>query len=124
MCSGPKTQTYQRKLSLHLYLALGQLSGRKFCVVFSLLPKNESRLMKSPVCLSVCPPLITSEPLGRFHEIWYGDNAIQGDLDAIIFNPIASIILKLLRFKVVRQALLNCGFGLFMFCGKHGNQVV
>jgi hypothetical protein len=26
----------------------------------------------------------------------------KGDLDAIIFNPIASIILKLLRFKVVR----------------------
>jgi hypothetical protein len=36
-----------------------------------------------------------------FHEIWYGGNAIQGDLDAIIFNPIASIILKLLNFKVV-----------------------
>jgi hypothetical protein len=26
----------------------------------------------------------------------------QGDLDAIFFNPIASIILKLLNFKVVR----------------------
>jgi hypothetical protein len=25
-----------------------------------------------------------------FHEIWYGGNAIQGDLDAIIFNPMAS----------------------------------
>jgi hypothetical protein len=31
-----------------------------------------------------------------------GGNAIQGDLDAIIFNFIASIILKLMRFKVVR----------------------
>jgi hypothetical protein len=80
--------------------------------------------MKSPVCLSVCPPLITLNHLVDFHEIWYGDNAIQGNRDAIIFNPIASIILKLLRFKVVRQTLLNCGFGLFMFCGKHGNQVV
>jgi hypothetical protein len=37
-----------------------------------------------------------------FHEIWYGGNAIQGDLDAIIVIPIASIILKLLGFKVVR----------------------
>jgi hypothetical protein len=37
-----------------------------------------------------------------FYEIWYGGNAIQADLDAIIFNPIALIILKLLRFKVVR----------------------
>jgi hypothetical protein len=60
---------------------------------FSLLSKNENRLIKSPVCLSV---------LVNFHEIWYGSNAIQGDLDAIIFNPIASIILKLLRFKFVR----------------------
>jgi hypothetical protein len=34
--------------------------------------------------------------------MWYGSNAIQGDVDAIIFNTIASIILKLLRFKVVR----------------------
>jgi hypothetical protein len=38
----------------------------------------------------------------EFHEIWYGGNAIQGNLDAIIFNPIASIVLKLLRFEVVR----------------------
>jgi hypothetical protein len=36
-----------------------------------------------------------------FHEIWYGGNAIQGDLKAIILNPVASIILKLSRFKVV-----------------------
>jgi len=36
-----------------------------------------------------------------FHEIWYGGNAIQGDLDAVIFNPISSTILKWLRFKVV-----------------------
>jgi hypothetical protein len=35
-------------------------------------------------------------------KFWYGGNAIQGDLDAIIFNPIASITLKLLRFKAVR----------------------
>jgi hypothetical protein len=30
------------------------------------LSKNESGLIKSPVCLSVCPPLTTSEPLGIF----------------------------------------------------------
>jgi hypothetical protein len=41
-----------------------------------------------------------------------------------IFNPIASIILQLLRFKVVRRALLSSVFGLFMFNGNHGNQVV
>jgi hypothetical protein len=39
-------------------------------------------------------------------------------------NPRASIILKLLAFKVLRRALLNCGFGLFMFHGNHDNQDV
>jgi hypothetical protein len=54
------------------------------------------------VCLCV-PPLTTFELPGRiYNEIWYGGNAIRGDLDAIILNPIASIVLKLLRFKVVR----------------------
>jgi hypothetical protein len=32
---------------------------------FSLLSKNESKLIKSPVCLSLCSPLITFEWLGR-----------------------------------------------------------
>jgi hypothetical protein len=71
-------------------------------LMFFLLYKNESRLIKSPVLLSVCPPLITSEPLVDFHDIWHGGKAIQGDFDAIIFNPIASIILKLLGFRFVR----------------------
>jgi hypothetical protein len=90
--------------------------------VFRLFLKNESRLIKFPVCLTVCPPLILLNLLVEFHEICYGCNAVQGDLDAIISNPIASI-LKLLRFKVVRSALLNCGFWI-MFHGNHGNQVV
>jgi hypothetical protein len=34
-----------------------------------------------------------------FYEIWYTGDAIQGDLDAVIFNPKASTILKWLRFK-------------------------
>jgi hypothetical protein len=34
-----------------------------------------------------------------FHEIWYGCDAIQGDLDAITFIPIVPTILKWLRFK-------------------------
>jgi hypothetical protein len=36
-----------------------------------------------------------------FHEIWYGGNAIQAELGAIIFNPISSTILKWLRYKGV-----------------------
>jgi hypothetical protein len=58
------------------------------------------------ICLlnhqSVCPQLITYEQLIDFHEICCGGDAIQGDLDAKIFNPIASIILKFLRLKFVR----------------------
>jgi hypothetical protein len=38
-----------------------------------------------------------------FHEIWYGGIAIQGELDAIIFNPIASTILKWLNIKLSRM---------------------
>jgi hypothetical protein len=76
------------------------------------------------VCLSVCPPVITLNHLVEFHDFWYGGEAIQGDFDIIAFNLISSIILKLLRFKFVRSALRNCAFVLFMFHGKHGNQVV
>jgi hypothetical protein len=55
---------------------------------------------------------------------WYGVNAIEWDLDSIIFNPIASIILKLLRFKFVRRALFNCVFVVYMYHHNHSNQVV
>jgi hypothetical protein len=54
----------------------------------------------------------------------FGKDDIQGNLDTIIFNPIASIILNVLVLNVVRWALLSSGFGLFMFHGNHGNQVV
>jgi hypothetical protein len=37
-----------------------------------------------------------------FYEIWYGGNDIQGDFGAVIFDLIASDILILLRFKVIR----------------------
>jgi hypothetical protein len=62
--------------------------------------------------------------MADFHDIWCEGSAIQGDLDAIFFSATASIILKLLMFKVIRWALLNCGFGLFISHGNHGNQVV
>lgn len=42
-----------------------------------------------------------------FNAIWYVGDAIQVDLDAIIFDPVVSTILKMLRFKIVRQALLS-----------------
>jgi hypothetical protein len=53
-----------------------------------------------------------------FREIWGEGAAIQGDLDAVIFNPISSTILKWLRLKVVswRHDVQPCtanGLGLF-----------
>jgi hypothetical protein len=34
------------------------------------------------------------------HEIWLEDDAIRGDLDAIISNPIASTILKCFEIHI------------------------
>jgi hypothetical protein len=68
--------------------------------------------------------LITFEPIGSFHEIWYAGDAIEGDLNMTVFNPIAATILKLLRFKIIRWmhylhhlALLNSRLGLFSIVG-------
>jgi hypothetical protein len=48
--------------------------GKQIFLLFSLASKNESRLIKSPVCLcvSVCHPLITFEPLGRLSFYFLG----------------------------------------------------
>jgi hypothetical protein len=78
-------------------------------VLLAYFQKNVSRLVKSPVCLSVCLPVCLCVPqyllncLLEFHDIWYRGNALQGDLDAVIFNPIASDILKLLTFEIVSE---------------------
>jgi hypothetical protein len=45
------------------------------------------------------------------YEVWEGGDAIQGDLDAIIFNPIASTLLKFLRFKFQIFNLAQQWFG-------------
>jgi hypothetical protein len=47
-----------------------------------------------------------------FHDIWWGGDAIQGHLDAIIFNPIASTTLKWLRFKFEIFSLAQRWFGI------------
>jgi hypothetical protein len=51
------------------------------------------------VCLLL---LATSEPIGRFYEIQYGDIAIEVDLDAIVFNAVAATITKWRTFKLLR----------------------
>jgi hypothetical protein len=52
--------------------------------------KNEKD--HQPVCLSACPP-----PLKRLvdlDKILHGGGAIEGNRDAVIFNPTASINIK------------------------------
>jgi hypothetical protein len=45
--------------------------------------------MRLPVYMSFClSPLITFNQLVDFYEIRYGDHVIEGDLDAINFNPV------------------------------------
>jgi hypothetical protein len=57
--------------------------------------------MRSPSCLRVCP-LSTSETIGKFYEIQYGGQAIEGDLKASSFHPVASTIPKWRRLKLLR----------------------
>jgi hypothetical protein len=64
---------------------------------FSLLSiKRKVKLMRSlcfpSVCL--CPPLITIEPIGRFHEIQQGGCAIEADHDVTLLNHEASTTQK------------------------------
>jgi hypothetical protein len=66
--------------------------------IFSLLSRNGSRLMRWPCCLCVCV-FVSHQFLNRlvdFNEIWYGGDAVEGDREAVIFNPIAWTILKCL----------------------------
>jgi hypothetical protein len=63
--------------------------------------------------------------MSRFHEIQYAGLPIEEDLGAIIFNPIASTILKWLRFKLQRwmqylhqSALPNNGLRLVGIAGS------
>jgi hypothetical protein len=46
-----------------------------------------------------------------FREIRDGCNAIQGDLDAVILNPMPSIVLKLLRLNFQIFSLAQQWFG-------------
>jgi hypothetical protein len=54
-------------------------------------------------------PLITSEPFSGFgHEILYGGDDIEDDLDSILFNAVASTIPKWQTFKLLKCVkLLN-----------------
>jgi hypothetical protein len=59
--------------------------------------KNERAANDITSLLSVrlcVPPLITFKTIDRFYEIQQGGHAIEGDLDAINYNPITLMILK------------------------------
>jgi hypothetical protein len=51
------------------------------------------------VCQFMCPPLITFELIGRFSRNSVGWSAIDGDLNAIISNPVAVTVLKWRSFN-------------------------
>jgi hypothetical protein len=74
-------------------------------LIFSLLSlKRKVRLMRSPVCVSVClciPPnnfLTNCYIFMKFSR----EDAIEGDLDAILFNSVTSTIPKWRTFKLLR----------------------
>jgi hypothetical protein len=54
-------------------------------------------------------------------EILYGDDDIEGDLDCMLFNPVASTISKWWTFKLLRRVhLLNRLVDLdeILYCGN------
>jgi hypothetical protein len=107
----PKLGSEYRLLRIYLFLAY-----------FTKLKAGLSN--EQSFCVSVCPPLITFEPLGRISWNLVRRWCHSREPRCNNSNHISSITLKLLRFKFVRWALLNCGFGLFMFHGNTWNQVV
>jgi hypothetical protein len=59
--------------------------------------------MRSPVFPSVCPPpQITLNQVVDLYEIQLGGHAIEGDLDAVLFNPVPSTITKWRTFELLR----------------------
>jgi hypothetical protein len=66
------------------------------------IPNSESKITTSKfISISFYFPKM-KVGLANLYEMCYGGNAIQGHLDAVIFNPIDPIILKLLRYKFVK----------------------
>jgi hypothetical protein len=70
--------------------------------------KRKVRLMRSPVCLSVCLS-VRLDPPNNFWTNWQifikfsrEVIAIEDDLDAVLFNPVPSTIPKWQTFKLLR----------------------
>jgi hypothetical protein len=63
-----------------------------------------------------------SQLTGSFHEIEYGGDAIEGDFDAIIFNPLASAELQ--TFEVgAKPTSVSLGLSRVKF-GIDGNHTI
>jgi hypothetical protein len=62
------------------------------------------------MCVDVSP-LITLNRLVALDEMVYEGDAIEGDPDVLIYNPMSSNILKRLTFKCRHSAPLSVGLG-------------
>jgi len=127
-------------LRIHVFCTLGFTSTRgnatSYTEVFSVFEvisfsfhwwKYACQIMS--VCL--CVLLITFETTYSGSWNLVGNDATEGDLNMIIFSPIASPFLKWLRFKLLRwmqylhhSALFNSGLGMVNIVGKLGNLVL
>jgi hypothetical protein len=66
--------------------------------------------MISSCCLSCClfvcvSALITLEQTGNFYKIEQGGHGIEGNLEAVIFNPVALTFLKWRAFRLMMWML-------------------
>jgi hypothetical protein len=70
-------------------------STRRVSIFFAYFPQKKESEAYEITSLSVCPPLIT-------YEIQLGGHAIEGGLDAVLFNPVPLTIPKWRTFKLLR----------------------
>jgi hypothetical protein len=80
------------------------LLSSKLCHIFSLLSFLREKMQPNEITtlsVSVCPPShqLLNQLVG-FYEIQKGGHAIEGDLDAIIFNAVAAAVPKWQTFKL------------------------
>jgi len=62
-------------------------------VCFYFLRKLDAVLSCLCVCVFVCVPPITLEPIGGFHDIYYAHHAVEGYLTSTVVNSLSSLFL-------------------------------
>jgi len=66
-------------------------------VCFYFLRKLDAVLSCLYVCLFVCFPLITFEPIGGFRDTYYAHHTIEDNLTSTVMNSLSSLFLRELR---------------------------